>query len=126
METKIKVLVADDSELFRQKLHKLLELEEGIEVIGEAKDGEEAISLAEKMVPDVILMDLKMPKKSGIEAIDEIKKVHPDIKVIILSVYNEKIYQTKAQKVGANGYLVKGVSPEQLMKTIRTVGKLPH
>lgn len=126
METEIKVLVADDSELFRRQLCKLLELEEEIEVIGEAKDGEEAISLAEKLVPDVILMDLKMPRKSGIEATGHIKKVYPDIKVIILTAYDEEIYRTQAQKAGANDYLEKGLPVEELMKTIRAVVEPVH
>lgn len=126
MKTEIKVLVADDSELFRQQLCKLLELEEEIEVVGEAADGVEAISKAESLVPDVVLMDIKMPRKSGIEAAGEIKKMLPATKVIMLTVCDEEAYRTQVQKVGANGYLVKGVPVEELMKTIRTVGRLPH
>jgi NarL family two-component system response regulator LiaR len=117
----IRVLIADDHAIVRQGLTTFLELQEGIEVAGQASDGEEAATLAARLQPDVVLMDLVMPALDGISAIARIRESTPSTRVIVLTSFadDEKIFA--AIRAGAAGYLMKDVSPQDLAAAIRMV-----
>ena len=117
----IRVVVVDDQELFRRGLTMLLAVEAGIEVVGEASDGVAAAELAASAVPDVILMDVRMPKRSGIEACVAIKAVAPTAKIIMLTVSDEEADLYDAVKNGASGYLLKDSSIDEVAQAIRLV-----
>jgi len=118
---KIKVLIVDDQALVRQGLATLLALEEDLDIVGEAGDGEEAISQVGFLQPDVVLMDMRMPKKTGVEATQEIHKRYPNIKVLVLTTYDEDDLIVGALKAGACGYLLKDSPSEKLATAIRAV-----
>src|SRR3982751_1346794 len=107
MTDAIRVLICDDHALFRRGLIMVLESEEGIDVVAEAEDGEEAIAKAEEFAPDVVLMDVRMPRVSGIEATRQIRDVIPTAKILMLTVSDEEEDLYEAIKAGANGYLLK-------------------
>jgi two-component system NarL family response regulator len=117
----IRVAVVDDQELFRRGLTMLLGVEEDIEVVGEAGDGVAATELAASAVPDVILMDVRMPKRSGIEACVAIKEVAPTARIIMLTVSDEEADLYDAVKNGASGYLLKDSSIDEVAQAIRVV-----
>ncbi len=117
----IRVAVVDDQELFRRGLTMLLGVEEDIEVVGEAGDGVAATELAATAVPDVVLMDVRMPKRSGIEACVSIKDVAPSAKIIMLTVSDEEADLYDAVKNGASGYLLKDSSIDEVAQAIRVV-----
>jgi len=117
----IRVLICDDHALFRRGLVMVLESEEGIDVVAEAEDGEDAIVKAEETVPDVILMDVRMPKMSGIEATRAIADVVPSAKILMLTVSDEEEDLYEAVKAGATGYLLKEISIEEVANAIRAV-----
>jgi two-component system NarL family response regulator len=117
----IRVAVVDDQELFRRGLTMLLGVEEDIEVVGEAGDGVAATELAGATVPDVVLMDVRMPKRSGIEACLSIKDVAPSAKIIMLTVSDEEADLYDAVKNGASGYLLKDSSIDEVAQAIRVV-----
>ncbi|MGH3509905.1 MAG: response regulator [Nocardioidaceae bacterium] len=117
----IRVAVVDDQELFRRGLTMLLSVEEDIEVVGEAGDGIAATDLAAAAVPDVILMDVRMPKRSGIEACIAIKEVAPAARIIMLTVSDEEADLYEAVKNGASGYLLKDSSIDEVAQAIRVV-----
>jgi DNA-binding NarL/FixJ family response regulator len=117
----IRVLVVDDQELFRRGLTMLLGVEEDIDVVGEAGDGVAATELATTAVPDVILMDVRMPKRSGIEACVAIKEVAPTARIIMLTVSDEEADLYDAVKNGASGYLLKDSSIDEVAQAIRVV-----
>jgi len=115
------VAVVDDQELFRRGLTMLLGVEDDIEVVGEAGDGVAATELAGSAVPDVILMDVRMPKRSGIEACVAIKEVAPTARIIMLTVSDEEADLYDAVKNGASGYLLKDSSIDEVAQAIRVV-----
>ena len=117
----IRILIADDHQLVRQGLIALLSVKPGVEVIGQAADGVETVELARSLGPDIILLDLLMPRKSGIEATREIKADNPDARILIITSFaeDENVYQ--AIKAGALGYLLKDSSPQELMQAIHDV-----
>ncbi len=117
----IRVLIADDQALFRRGLHVVLGTEEGIEVVAEAENGEEAIELARELVPDVVLMDVRMPRLNGIEAARQIRAEVPTTKILMLTVSDEEDDLYEAIKAGANGYLLKEISVEDVAESIRAV-----
>jgi len=117
----IKVLVVDDDELFRRVLCESLELEKDIQVVGEAADGEEAIAKAQELIPDVILMDVKMPVMDGTQATRHIKAKEPKIKVVMLSAYVDKQMIAESLQAGANAYLLKDQPLQNIIRTIRIV-----
>ena len=117
----IKVMIADDQELIRQSLQIVLEMKEGIEVTATAKDGREVIQEVRKDKPDVILMDVRMPEMDGVQCTQIIKEQYPDVKIIILTTFDDDEYVFNALKYGASGYLLKGVSVPDLTAAIRTV-----
>jgi NarL family two-component system response regulator LiaR len=117
----IRILVADDHQLVRQGFMAMLSVKPGIEVIGQAADGVEAVELAQSLRPDIILLDLLMPNMDGIEATREIKAGDPDARILIITSFaeDENVYQ--AIKAGALGYLLKDSSPQELMQAIHDV-----
>lgn len=122
MEKKtIHIIIADDHVLFIDGLKLLLKDEEGILVGDVANDGKELLDLLQYQKPDIILLDINMPKMNGLEAARNIKQSYPCIKIIILSTYNEDHLIEKAKQYGANGYLLKNCSKEELLQTIRLV-----
>ena len=117
----IKVMIADDQELIRESLQVVLNLNEDIKVTGIAKNGAELLELVKKDVPDVVLMDVRMPEMDGVVATREIKALCPDVKIIILTTFDDDEYVYNALKYGAGGYLLKGVSVPELVESIRKV-----
>jgi NarL family two-component system response regulator LiaR len=117
----IHVLLADDHPMVRGGIRELLEYEEGISVIGEADNGEEAVRLALKLQPDVILLDLVMPQKTGIEAIEEIKEKKPDARILVLTSFADDDKVFAAIKAGAMGYLLKHTASAELFQAVRDV-----
>ncbi len=119
----IKILLVDDEMLIRRGLKALLKLEESLEIVGEAENGEIAISQIEKLQPDVVLMDVRMPVMDGVAATREISSRFPHVKVLILTTFNDDEYVTQALKYGAAGYLLKDTPSEELAQGIRFVNK---
>lgn len=121
MSKKIRVLIADDHHVVRGGLRALLETEAGIEVVGEAADGVEAILKARQLSPDVVLLDLVMPRKSGIEAIQDIKNEDPEARILVLTSFSDDDKVFAAIKAGALGYLLKDSSTQELIQAIHDV-----
>ena len=119
--SKIQVLLADDHPIVRKGLRALLEGEAGIEVIGEAEDGREAVQKTQELLPDVVLMDLSMPALSGLEATRQIKKRFPEVKVLVLTRHANEEYVFQILRAGASGYVVKKAAPTELMLAIKAV-----
>jgi DNA-binding NarL/FixJ family response regulator len=117
----IRVLVADDHALFRQALRGILSTEPDLELIGEAGDGEEAVRMATELVPDVVLMDVRMPKLAGIEAARTISTELPTTKIVMLTVSDEDSDLFEAIKAGASGYLLKEVDPAEIADAVRQI-----
>ncbi len=117
----IRVLVADDQTVVREGLVMLLSLSAGIEVVGGAADGEEALQLVAERQPDVVLMDLRMPRLDGIEATQRITRAFPATRVVVLTTYADDISIFGALEAGALGYLTKGASAQEIQRAIRTV-----
>src|ERR1700722_6587227 len=117
----IRVLIADDQALFRRGLYAVLGIEDNIEVVAEAQDGEDAIARAEELAPDVVLMDVRMPRINGIEAARRIRDLLPTTKILMLTVSDEEEDLYEAIKAGANGYLLKEISVEEVAEAIRAV-----
>ena len=115
----IRVLLVDDHMVVRSGLSTVLSVYDDLKLVGEAGDGEEAIRFCERLQPDVVLMDLLMPKMDGVTAIKAIKSRWPQIQIIALTSFKEKEYVEGALKAGANGYLLKDVSAEELVNAIR-------
>jgi DNA-binding NarL/FixJ family response regulator len=119
----IKVLVAEDHPITREGIRKLLEDEDGFTVIGEAGDGEEAVQMVTELQPDVVIMDVAMPRLNGIEATRQIKLIRPATAVLILSAYDDDEYVFGLLEAGAAGYLLKTASGDELTRAIRAVYK---
>lgn len=119
----IRVMVADDNDIIRVDLSKLLDLEEDIEVIGVATDGIEAVDFFRRLRPDIVVMDVRMPGLSGVEATRRITSESPEAKVVILSIHDRPEYREQSRKAGARAYLLKGTLFEELTETIRRVSK---
>lgn len=120
---KNRVLIVDDHALVREGIIAFLRFYDDIEIVGEASNGLEAISRAEKLRPDIILMDIAMPELGGIEATLEIKKRMPDIKILILTQYDDKEYVSRLLKAGVSGYILKHAVGTDLISAIRAVAK---
>ena len=121
--TDIRVVLCEDHLITRQGIRRLLEDEKGLEVVGEAGNGEEVIQLVNELKPDVILMDVAMPKLNGIEATRQIKVINPKTNILILSAYDDDEYVFALLKAGANGYLLKNVGGDELVRAIKAVHK---
>ncbi len=124
--SKIKVLIVDDHALVREGITALLKFYDDVEVVGEAADGREAIARAEELNPDVILMDIAMPGLGGLEATIEIKKRSSDVKVLVLSQYDDKEYVSRFLKANVSGYILKRAVGGELITAIRAVARGEH
>jgi DNA-binding NarL/FixJ family response regulator len=118
---KITVLLAEDHTIVREGFRKMLELETGLEVAGEAQDGRQAVALAKRLRPDVVLMDIAMPLLNGLEATRQILKENPAAKVLMLSAHSDDAYVTNATEAGAVGFLLKQTSAHDVCRAIREV-----
>lgn len=123
MNQKIRILIADDQELFREALCTFLSVQQEFEVIAQASNGEEAVRLATLHKPDVVLMDLRMPVIDGILATQRIRSTLPDVKVIVLTTFDDDTSVIEGLKAGAIGYLLKDSSPEKLYEAIRSAAR---
>ena len=119
----IRILLADDHGIVRKGLRLFLEQNPGMEVVGEAADGREAVSLAEKLHPEVVIMDISMPTLNGVEATAQIVKNNPQVGVIILSMHSDEGYLVRTLTAGAKGYLLKDSAEADLIRAIQTVVK---
>jgi len=118
---RIKVLIADDHRIVREGLMAILKTKENIEVVGEAQDGQEAIEKVRTLEPDVILMDVSMPRMGGVEATRQIKREFPHIGIIALTMYDEQQYIFDLVRAGATGYLLKDTESAQIVEAIRAI-----
>ncbi len=114
-----KVIICDDQAIIRDGLEMLLKLERDIEVVGLAQDGAEVVELAAAHTPDLILMDLKMPGINGVEATRQIRAQHPDMKILVLTTYDDDVWLFDAIRAGASGYLLKDTPREKVLEAIR-------
>jgi len=117
----IRVMIADDHALFRRGLEMVLAEEPGIEIVGQACDGAEAVQVAAEAVPDVVLMDIRMPKTTGIEAARAMKEVAPSAKIVILTISDEEEDLFEAIRAGASGYLLKDIPLDEVAAAVRSV-----
>jgi DNA-binding NarL/FixJ family response regulator len=120
---RITVLLADDSALVRRDIREMLELEDDLEVVGEAENGREAVTMVKKLHPALVLMDVAMPVLNGLQATRQILKTAPTTKVLMLSVHDDEVYLEEATKSGAMGYLIKHTAVNSLCRAIREVHK---
>jgi DNA-binding NarL/FixJ family response regulator len=117
----IRVLIADDHALFRRGLEMVLVEEDGIDLVGQASDGAEAVQIASEAVPDVVLMDIRMPKTTGIEATRQMKEVAPNAKIVMLTISDEEEDLFEAIRAGASGYLLKDIPLDEVAGAVRAV-----
>jgi two-component system, NarL family, response regulator NreC len=121
MKRPYRIMIVEDHTILRQGLRALLSSDPDFKIVGEAEDGRESIRLAETLVPDLILMDLSMPKMTGIEAISEIKKRSTDIKIVVLTVHRGEEYVLSALEAGADGYVLKDADRDELTTATKKV-----
>jgi DNA-binding NarL/FixJ family response regulator len=119
----VRILVADDHGVVRKGLRLILERHEGLEVVGEAADGREVVRLAEELSPNVVIMDIGMPKLNGIDATAQITHRNPRVAVIILSMHSDEGYIVRALGAGAKGYLLKESAEEDLVQAVRVIAR---
>lgn len=117
----INVMITDDHAMIREGIKRLLEFDGDIKVISEAGDGEECLELLKDVTPDVLLLDINMPKKNGIEVLEKIRNDNMPLKVLMLTVHNEVEYLIKAVDIGVNGYILKDSESAELKKAIESV-----
>ncbi|MFC5540579.1 MAG: response regulator transcription factor [Bacilli bacterium] len=116
-----KIIIIDDHQLFREGVKRILEFEESFEVVAEGDDGSDIIGLYKEHMPDVVLMDINMPGKNGVEATADLIKEFPDAKVIMLSIHDDESYVTHALKSGALGYMLKEMDADEIVEAIKVV-----
>src|SRR5436309_11157298 len=120
-DERLRVLIVDDHALFRRGLQMVLRQEDDIDVVGEAGDGHEAVEKAQELMPDVVLMDVRMPGQSGIKATEQIKDAIPHVKILMLTISDEEADLYDAIKAGASGYLLKEISIDEVADAVRSV-----
>ncbi len=120
-DDKIRVMIADDHAVVRQGIRNVLEEVDGLEVVAEAGDGDEALELARKLRPDVVLLDVTMPGRTGLEVTRELRSDEIESGILILSMHDDPEYVLQAVRAGADGYVLKDVTPAELRKAIQTV-----
>ena len=123
MTESIRVVIADDHEVVREGMRLILEAETGFDVVGEASDGLEAVARVKELKPDVVLMDLRMPRMDGLEALEQIRSDDPEVAVVILTTYDEDDLMLRGLKAGARGYLLKDTSRDTLFNALRAAAR---
>jgi len=123
MKNKIKIIIADDHPIFRNGLKQIIEEEEGIEIIGEAADGQKAIELIQEKKPDIAVLDVDMPKKTGFEVLKELQKSDDPVKIIFLTMYKEENLFNEAMDNGIRGYVLKESAADDICESIRLVAE---
>src|SRR5687767_2424631 len=118
----LRIVIADDHVFFRDGVRSLVEMAPDLELVGEAGTGDEAISLAARLQPDVILMDIQMPGTNGIEATRQIVQASPHIRVLMVTMFEDDQSVFTAMRAGARGYLLKGAGYDEMLRAIRAVG----
>lgn len=118
---KTQVVLADDHQLFREGVKRIIELESDMEVVAECSDGDEVLDVCRDMQPDIVLMDINMPRVNGVEATQHVREVCPETRVIILSIHDDEAYVYETLRTGACGYLLKDMEAEDLIEAVRTV-----
>ena len=121
MEDRYRIVLAEDHTILREGLRALLASEEGFEVVGEAEDGRSAVRCVEELAPDLVLMDVSMPRMTGVEATREIKSRYPETKVLALTVHNTEEYILEMLQAGADGYLLKDSTRAELLMAVKSV-----
>jgi len=121
--TDIRVLIAEDHTVVREGIRMILDAQADVEVVGEARDGEEAVRLAKQLHPDVVVMDISMPRKNGVEATQEIKRILPDMQVLILTMHEEESYVFQLLRLGAAGYVLKRAAVTDLVEAVRAAAR---
>jgi DNA-binding NarL/FixJ family response regulator len=121
--TPLRILVADDHTLVRQGLRKILESQPGWVVVGEAGDGRDAVQQTMDLQPDVVIMDIAMPRLNGVEAVQQIERRTPNARVLVLSMYSDEAYVTRAVRAGAAGYLLKDSADVDLIQAVSAVSE---
>ena len=117
----IRILIADDHQLLREGIRNFLSLEPDFEIIGEASNGEEAVTKAEALKPDVMLLDINMPKANGIEVASRLKESCPEVRILALTIHDDQNYMMNMIQSGAAGYLLKDVEPSMMVQAVRRV-----
>lgn len=118
-----KIIIIDDHQLFREGVKRILDFEDTFEVVAEGDDGTDVVSLYERNQPDVVLMDINMPEKNGVEATADLIAEYPDAKVMMLSIHDDESYVTHALKSGALGYMLKEMDADEIVEAIKVVSK---
>lgn len=116
-----KIIIVDDHQLFREGVKRILDFEDSFDVVAEGDDGVDVVTLYEEYEPDVVLMDINMPQKNGVEATAELLEKHPEAKVIILSIHDDESYVSHALKSGALGYMLKEMDADEIVEAIKIV-----
>lgn len=119
----VKVLVAEDHAVVREGIRMILDAQEDFAVVGEARDGDEAVRLARQLRPDVVVMDISMPRMNGVEATQEIKRLFPDVQVLILTMHEEESYVFQLLRLGAAGYVLKRAAATDLVEAVRAASR---
>lgn len=117
----INVIIVDDHKLVRNGIKRILESAPGIKIVGEASSGEEALQVIKQLQPHVVLMDIKMPGLGGIETTRKLVRLYPELKIIIVTAYENEVFPVRMFHAGAHGYLTKGASEEEMLRAIRAV-----
>jgi two-component system, NarL family, response regulator NreC len=117
----LRVLLADDQGIVRRGMRALLESEPGVEIVGEASDGQEALRLCAETDPDIVILDVAMPRLNGIDVAAQARKRRPDLRIIVLSMYADESYVVRALNAGARGYLLKEATDDDLLPAVRAV-----
>ena len=117
----MRVIIADDHTVMRQGIRGVLEEVDGLEVVAEAGDGEEALALVVELAPDVVVLDVTMPRKTGLEVASELREGGQDVRILVLSMHDDPEYVLQAVRAGADGYVLKDVAPAELRDAVRAV-----